>query len=62
MSGLLPLSLLVNKILQHLPLIGKLNMIDLLNQASDSMALIYSANRKVNLKRRRTVKLGLQFQ
>ena len=59
-TGLIPLTLLSNKNLPLPSVIGKSDLNDLVNLASDSMALSSSANSELNLERRETIKLDLQ--
>ena len=59
-ASLVSLNLLSNKLLQLSPITGESNLSELINLASDSMALISSANRELNMKRRETIKPTLQ--
>ena len=51
LASLVPLSLLSNKLLQSSSIIGKLNLSELVNLTSDSVALIISTNRELNMKK-----------
>ena len=59
-ASLVSLNLLSNKLLQLSPITGESNLSELINLASDSMALISSANRELNMKRQETIKPTLQ--
>ena len=59
-ASLVPLNLPSNKLLQLSPIIGKSNLSELINLASDSMTLISSATSELNTKRRENIKPDLQ--